>query len=75
MDLGAPPALASGFTPFAGPDRTRPYKKKAYIHNQKIPFETLSIIPEPVARNHNIVAYKQTEDSLEVAMLDTEDLS
>lgn len=45
------------------------------LKNKKIPFETLSIIPEPVARNHNIVAYKQSEDSLEVAMLDTEDLS
>lgn len=45
------------------------------LKNKKIPFETLSIIPEPVARNHNIVAYKQSEGVLEVAMLDTEDLS
>lgn len=45
------------------------------LKNKKIPFETLSIIPEPVARNHNIVAYKQSEDTLEVAMLDTDDLS
>ena len=40
----------------------------------KIDFETLTLIPEPVARNHNIIAYKKNEDSLEVAMLDTADL-
>ncbi len=45
------------------------------LKNKKIPFETLSIIPEPVARNHNVVAYKMTADTLEVAMLDTDDLS
>ena len=45
------------------------------LKNAKIPFETLSLIPEPIARNHNIVAFKKNEDSLEVAMLDTEDLS
>lgn len=41
----------------------------------KIPFKTLSIIPEPIARKHNIVAYKQEDGTLEVAMLDTDDLS
>jgi type IV pilus assembly protein PilB len=40
----------------------------------KIDFDILSIIPEPVARNHNIIAYKKNADSLEVAMLDTADL-
>jgi type IV pilus assembly protein PilB len=40
----------------------------------KIDFETLTLIPEPVARNHNIIAFKKNEDSLEVAMLDTADL-
>lgn len=40
----------------------------------KIDFTILSIIPEPVARNHNIIAYKKNADSLEVAMLDTADL-
>ena len=40
----------------------------------KIPFEILMLIPEPVARTHNIIAYKKTEDSLEIAMLDTADL-
>ena len=45
------------------------------LKNKKIPFETLSLIPEPVARTHNIVAYKKNDDSLEVAMLDVQDLS
>lgn len=45
------------------------------LKNQKIPFDTLSLIPEPIARTHNIVAFKKTADSLEVAMLDTDDLS
>jgi type IV pilus assembly protein PilB len=49
------------------------------LKNQKLDFAVLSLIPEPVARNHNIVAFKKVEDphgggSLEVAMLDTEDL-
>jgi type IV pilus assembly protein PilB len=42
---------------------------------EKIPFEILSLIPEPIARNHNIVAFKKTDSTLEVAMLDTEDLT
>ncbi|MES3031385.1 MAG: GspE/PulE family protein [Patescibacteria group bacterium] len=45
------------------------------LKNRKIPFDTLSLIPEPVARTHNIVAFKKTDDSLEVAMLDVDDLS
>lgn len=45
------------------------------LKNKKIPFETLSLIPEPVARNHNIVAFKNDKDTLEVAMLDVDDLS
>ena len=40
----------------------------------KIPFDILSLIPEPIARNHNIIPYKKTSDTLEVAMLDTADL-
>lgn len=44
------------------------------LKNQKIDHEILSLIPEPIARKHNIVAFKKTEDSLEVAMLDTDDL-
>ena len=42
---------------------------------KKIPFETLSLIPEPVARTNNIVAYKKTDDTQEVAMLDVDNLS
>lgn len=45
------------------------------LKNQKIDFGVLSLIPEPIARNHNIVAFKKSNDSLEVAMLDTEDLT
>jgi type IV pilus assembly protein PilB len=45
------------------------------LKGQKLDFDILSIIPEPVARNHNVVAFKKTENSLEVAMLDTADLS
>src|SRR3989344_2114463 len=44
------------------------------LSNQKIDFSTLSLIPEPVARNYNIVAYKKSEKGLEVAMLDADDL-
>lgn len=42
--------------------------------DKKIDFEILSLIPEPVARNHNIVAYRKEAETLEVAMLDTADL-
>lgn len=44
------------------------------LKDVKIDFETLTLIPEPVARNHNIIAFKKSEDTLEVAMLDTADL-
>jgi len=57
-------------------------KLKAYILG--IPFvnlekeivdpEVLKIIPEPIARTHNIVAFRKTGKDLEVAMLDPEDL-
>ena len=58
-------------------------KIKAYVlgipfvdlKEQKINFDVLSLVPEPIARNHNIVAFKKTSDALEVAMLDTEDLA
>ncbi|KND48023.1 MAG: type IV pilus assembly protein PilB [Parcubacteria bacterium C7867-006] len=45
------------------------------LKGEKLPFDVLSLIPEPIARNHNIVAFKKTSDTLEVAMLDTEDLT
>ncbi len=44
------------------------------LKDLKIDFEILSIIPEPVARTHNIIAFKKNEYTLEVAMLDTADL-
>jgi len=45
------------------------------LRQNKIAKDILSIIPEPIARKHNIVAYKKTGDSsLEVAMLDPLDL-
>lgn len=51
------------------------------LKKQKLEFSVLSLIPEPIARNHNIVAFNKIEDttggkeaSLEVAMLDTDDL-
>lgn len=45
------------------------------LKNQKIDFAVLSLIPEPVARKNNIIAFRKNIDSLEVAMLDTDDLS
>lgn len=45
------------------------------LKNEKIDFAVLSLIPEPIARNNNIIAYKKTSAGLEVAMLDVDDLS
>lgn len=45
------------------------------LKSQVMDFAILSLIPEPIARNHNIVAFRKTDDNLEVAMLDTEDLA
>lgn len=45
------------------------------LNNQKVDFDILSLIPEPIARKHNLVAYKRNENGLEVAMLDIEDLN
>ncbi len=44
------------------------------LKDRKIPLDVLSMIPEPIARTHSIIAFKKTETELEVAMLDTEDL-
>ena len=44
------------------------------LANEKIGFEVLSMIPEPIARTHNIIAFKKSDRELEVAMLDVEDL-
>lgn len=45
------------------------------LKNEKLDFSVLSLIPEPIARNHNIIAYRKNSNELEVAMLDTDDLS
>lgn len=44
------------------------------LKDKKIPFEVFSLIPEPIARTHNIIAFRKGDTELEVAMLDTEDL-
>ncbi|MEI7764947.1 MAG: ATPase, T2SS/T4P/T4SS family [bacterium] len=44
------------------------------LANQKIDIGVLSLIPEPIARNHNIIAYKKSDLGLEVAMLDVSDI-
>lgn len=41
----------------------------------QIKLDTLSLIPEPVARRNNIIAYSHKGTELEVAMLDTDDLA
>ena len=45
------------------------------LNGAKIEPSVLSIIPEPIARTHNIIAYKKSKEGLEVAMLDVDDLS
>jgi type IV pilus assembly protein PilB len=45
------------------------------LKGKKIDFDVLSLIPEPIARNNNIVAYKKSDSALEVAMLNTDDLA
>ena len=57
-------------------------KSEAYIlgipfvnlEREKVDLEILKIIPEPIARSHNIVAFRKKGNDLEVAMLDPEDL-
>ncbi|MDP2741508.1 MAG: GspE/PulE family protein [bacterium] len=44
------------------------------LENEVIPPDVLKIIPEAIARAHNIVAFSKKENNLEVAMLDPEDL-
>ena len=41
----------------------------------QVKMDVLSLIPEPVARRNNIIAYSHKGDELEVAMLDTDDLA
>ncbi len=44
------------------------------LADKKIEPAVLSLIPEPIARNHNIIAYEKSKLGLEVAMLDVDDL-
>ena len=44
------------------------------LSDKKIDFTVLSLIPEPIARTNNIVAFNKTSEGLEVAMLDVADL-
>lgn len=44
------------------------------LKNQKIDFSILSLIPEPIARKNNIIAFAKDNTSLQVAMLDTDDI-
>jgi len=44
------------------------------LEKEKIDPDTLRVIPEPLARRHNIVAFKKTGKDLEIAMLDPDDL-
>ncbi len=44
------------------------------LTKKKIDSSVLSLIPEPIARNHNIIAYQNSKSGLEVAMLDVDDL-
>jgi type IV pilus assembly protein PilB len=45
------------------------------LKDHRIPVDILALIPEPIARTHNVIAFKKEGDSLEVAMLDVEDLA
>lgn len=44
------------------------------LKDKKIDIGVLSLIPEPIARTHSIIAYQKKDGELEVAMLDTEDM-
>lgn len=44
------------------------------LEKEIVPPEVLKIIPEPIARSHNIVTFRKKGNDLEVAMLDPEDL-
>src|SRR5579862_2667134 len=63
-------------------DREKLLKFEAYllgipfvnIGEESIEPATLQLIPEHIARAHNIIAFRRKENTLEVAMLDPEDL-
>ena len=45
------------------------------LEGESVDSEVLNIIPEPIARSHNIVSFKKSSQGLEVAMVDPEDLA
>ncbi len=44
------------------------------LKGEHIPPDVLNLIPEPIARTNNIIAYKKSTTGLEVAMLDVDNL-
>jgi type IV pilus assembly protein PilB len=44
------------------------------LEKETIPPDLLKMIPEPIARAHNIIAFRKKGQDLEVAMIDPEDL-
>jgi len=44
------------------------------LENQYVSKEILNIVPEPIARQHNIIAFEKEGRKIKVAMLDPEDL-
>lgn len=44
------------------------------LEEETIDPEVLKIIPEPIAKSHNIVSFRRSAEGLEVAMLDPDDL-
>lgn len=45
------------------------------LAKEKIDPEVLKVIPEPIAKSHNIVAFRRKGQELEVAMIDPDDLA
>lgn len=45
------------------------------LDSKSIDFSVLSLVPEPVARDHNIIAYKRTDKAIEIALLNITDLA
>ncbi len=44
------------------------------LENEQLDFKILSLVPEPIARSYNIIAFRKTGNELEVAMLDPQNL-
>lgn len=45
------------------------------LAKEKIKIEILSLIPEAIAKKYNVVAYKKTDNNLEIALLDIDNLA